>query len=129
MWMSNLCAASALALLLPAGAAAAGFTAPQAFVHDGTGTMVQQVHSPYEAKHTLSDLGYYDIRLERSSLPYSFNACKRGVRFHVHVDYYGDLVQVDEIGPCREYSEGGSRYYGPRAYFDNRYRRYPRDDY
>jgi len=82
---------------------------------------VQRVHSVYEAEDALRRRGYYDVRLERASLPYSFNACKRGVRYHIHVDYYGDLVQVDPIGNCREADYG---YYGRRPY----YRRY-RDRY
>ena len=57
-------------------------------------------HSVYEAEQTLYQHGYSDIRLERASLPYSFNACKRGVRYHIHVDYYGDLVEVDAMGAC-----------------------------
>src|SRR4051794_19775959 len=52
-------------------------------------------HSLYEAKDTLASLGYYEVQVERASLPYSFSACKRGVRYHIHVDYYGTLVQVD----------------------------------
>jgi hypothetical protein len=51
-------------------------------------------------------------------LPYSFNACKRGVRYHIHVNWYGDLVQVDELGSCG----GDDRYYRGRSY-DDEYRR------
>jgi len=99
------------------GASAAGVASlPRAF-SVGTGTIVHRVHSLYEAKHTLRDLGYYDIQVERASLPYSFIACKRGARFHIHINYYGDLVQVDEVGPCREYGSGYRR------------DRYPRYDY
>lgn len=67
-------------------------------------TSVAQAHSLYEAEETLYGLGYYDVRIERASLPYSFNACKRGLRYHIHVDWYGDLVQVDELGPCGGYA-------------------------
>ncbi len=66
-----------------------------------------QAHSLYEAKEKLYTLGYSYVRTERASLPYSFNACKRGVRYHIHMNWYGDLVQVDESGPCGEY---GYRY-------------------
>ena len=54
------------------------------------------------------------------SLPYSFNACKRGVRYHIHVNWYGDLVQVDGARPL---------HYGYRSYNDGPYRsyRYRRD--
>ena len=63
-------------------------------------------HSVYEAKQTLYQHGYHDVVIERATLPYSFNACKRGVRYHIHVDYYGDLVQVDPVGRCYGYGNG-----------------------
>jgi hypothetical protein len=72
-------------------------------------------HSPYEARNTLASFGYYDVEIERASLPYSFTACKRGTRYHIHVDWHGDLVQVDPIGGCRE------RTYGRRWYDDRDY--------
>jgi hypothetical protein len=97
-----------------AGAASFGFPNPAR----NSGAVVQRVHSVYEAEETLYRRGYYDVRLERASLPYSFNACKRGVRYHIHVDYYGDLVQVDALGPC---GGNGYEYYGRRPYYD-RYR-------
>ena len=81
-----------------------------------SGTLLHKVHSLHEAKHSLRDLGYDDIQVERASLPYSFHACKRGVRYHIHVNYYGDLAQVDELGRCRDYGDedyshrGRSRY-------------------
>ena len=78
---------------------------------------VHAVHSVYEAKDTLYRRGYYDVQLERSSLPYSFNACKRGVRYHIHMNYYGDLVEVEAVGRCYEDAyapryDVGPRYYG-----------------
>ena len=133
MYQTSLSAAGALALLLTGavGASAGGVaTMAKGLKGDGAGTIVHQVHSLYEAKHKLADRGYYDIRIERASLPYSFNACKRGVRFHIHVNFYGDFVQVDEVGPCRRY-EYYSGYYGYRSYAERPYRRYryPRYDY
>jgi hypothetical protein len=79
------------------------------------GKLVQKVHSAYQAEATLHRRGYYDVRLERPTLPYSFSACKRGVRYHIHVDYYGDLTQVDARGPCNGYGYG---HYGRRPYYE-----------
>jgi len=56
-----------------------------------------------------------------------FTACKRCIRYHIHVDYYGDLVEVDEVGACRRYDDGPA-YYGRRPYYD-RYRNYRGRDY
>jgi hypothetical protein len=125
MSASSLFAVStALALLSLSAAAAAGVSVPRPASAEGQ--LLVKVHSVYEAERTLYRRGYYDVRLERPSLPYSFNACKRGVRYHVHMDYYGDLVQVDPIGRCYEagYAPGydGPRpYYRPRPYYE-RYR-------
>src|ERR1700730_17748996 len=107
MHRSILCTASGLAMIFlgASGADAAGVGAVN-FAKDA-GAILHRVHSVYEAEETLYRRGYYDVRLERASLPYSFNACKRGVRYHIHVNWYGDLVQVDEIGSCG----GDERYY------------------
>jgi hypothetical protein len=119
----TLCSGPALALVLCAsGASAAGWGAPNPL--RDTATVVQRVHSVYEAEESLYRRGYHDVRLERASLPYSFNACRRGVRYHIHVDYYGDLVQVDPIGPC---AGNGYGYHERRPYHD-RYRYRPRYD-
>jgi hypothetical protein len=135
MWRSSAIAVSGLAIiLLTVGRADAVGIGVTKFPSD-EGAMVQRVHSLDEAEDTLHRRGYYDVRVERASLPYSFNACKRGVRYHIHVNYYGDLVQVDEVGQCRHsYNEGA--YYSRRPYYDrhrdyyyDRYRDYRRRDY
>ena len=123
----TLCTAGGLAILLAgvSGASATGAAnMAWAFPAQRPSTLIQKVHSLHEAKHTLYRLGYYDVRVERASLPYSFTACKRGERYHIHVDYYGSLVQVDEVGACREYDNGDH----DNGYRNRRYR-YPRYDY
>ncbi len=92
----------------------------------GAGTA--SAHSVYEAEQTLYQHGYSDIRVERASLPYSFNACKRGVRYHIHVDYYGDLVEVDAMGPCYGYGNGNGSEYEDRSGYNGR-DRYRGSDY
>ncbi len=95
-------------------------------------SLVQKVHSLYEAKEKLDRLGYYNIQTERASLPYSFIACKRGVRYHVHMNYYGDFEQVDPVGACRSYGDDyGRRDFEERPYYAQRFRpqRFRRYDY
>src|SRR5215467_1257799 len=68
----GLCILPALAVALcSSGAGAAGVGVPSA--QGNSRTLVQQVHSVYEAEESLLRRGYYDVRLERASLPYSFN--------------------------------------------------------
>jgi hypothetical protein len=114
MWRNRLCASGAACLVL------FGVSGARAFSLGATEpvgeTIIQRVHSVYEAEETLYRRGYYDVRLERATVPYSFNACKRGIRFHVHVGYYGELVEKDAIGRC----ERDDGYYGQRRYYPER---------
>jgi len=113
-----LCIAVGLSLLGASGASAISLHATA--LDEQPGTLLHKVHSLYKAEHTLRDLGYYDIQVERASLPYSFHACKRGVRYHIHVNYYGDLAQVDELGRCRDYGDEASGY-RPRSRYRDGY--------
>ena len=136
MTIRPLTIACVLALLLASASSvqAAGVgSAAKGIANAQASSIVERVHSFYEAKHKLRYLGYYAIQTERTSVPYSFIACKRGQRYHIHVDYYGDLVQVDEAGSCHDYRE---RYDEPRTRYEGQYRynrysrynRYRRDD-
>jgi hypothetical protein len=103
------------------------FTAAGALALLLAGTAHASAHSLEEAHHKLHRIGYTDIEVERASLPYSFTACKRGLRYHVHMNWYGDLEQVDPIGRCRGYAYGDSpRYDGRRSYDEGRALRYRR---
>jgi hypothetical protein len=119
MWRNSLYSASGFVFVLfgASGADAASLGVPKP--SSDTGALVQRVHSVYEAEETLHRRGYYDVRVERTSLPYSFNACKRGVRYHIHVDYYGDLVQLDALGPCDR--DDYPPDYDRRRYYDRSY--------
>jgi len=115
MWWNSLCASGAVALIFFSVSGAQAF-GPGPSKPAGAG-IVELVHSVYEAEETLHRRGYYDIRLERATLPYSFNACKHGIPFHIHVGCYGELVEKDAIGPCERDDYG---YYGQRRYHPER---------
>ncbi len=113
MLKSGFAVACVLLLATASGSIAAGFTglaSPPA----ATSKLIEHVHSVYGAERSLHARGYYDIRLERPTLPYSFSPCKRGLRYHLHVDYYGDLVQINEIGRCGGYGYARRGYGGYR---------------
>lgn len=122
MWWKAVCTSAGLLGLAATGAGAAGFGLPATSID--AGTTIQRVHSVDDVEEKLYRNGYYDIRLERATLPYSFSACKRGTRYHVHVNYYGDFVQVDAEGPCGRYGyrddDGRGRHYG-RYYYRRGY--------
>lgn len=120
----TLWAAGGLGLLLlgVSGANAAGVADMTRGIPDRRpASLIEKVHSLRTAKQNLYGLGYYDVRVERATLPYSFTACKRGTRYHIHVDYYGDLVQVDEFGACSAYDDEGNDYDYGRRYRHNRH--------
>ena len=114
--------ASCLAILLAATTAshAANLAAPaKSIASTDAGPLITKVHSLGEAEETLSSRGFYDIRVERATLPYSFNACKHGARYHIHVNYYGQIEQVDETGQCGGYSNNDDGDYRPRHHYRN----------
>lgn len=96
------------------------------------GNLVTKVHSLEVAEDQLAHHGFYNISVERASLPYSFIACKHGTRFHLHVNYYGGVEEADEIGTCQRYGNDDDGYRPRRhayGYNDYRPRRYYRSGY
>lgn len=124
MWWKAVCKAGALAGFLSLEGASAGAASLRLPLAMDAGATIHRAHSAGDAEAKLHRHGYYDIHIERTTLPYSSNACKRGTRYHIHVNYYGDFTQVDAVGPCgrERYEEG----YGRDRYYD-RYR--PRRGY
>lgn len=79
-----------------------------------------EAHSPQAVRYKLRDSGYSRIRFTDRVLPiYQLNACRGGRRFHLHVNYYGEVVRRYSIGWC----SNARRY--RRDYTGGRYRRYP----
>jgi hypothetical protein len=97
------------------------------------GASTAQAHSASGARDVLRNHGFYDIQNERTdSLPYSFIACKQGTRYHIHVNYYGEVEQADEVGQCRghEAQYEYRRPHRPHHYgYGNGNRRWSRDTY
>lgn len=150
MWCQLVRAAAAGAVLLTGGMAAnaADLDYPpdaayeeNGYRHNGDyredGGHIQPVHDRSGVDHAYRKLrkhGFYEIALERSSIPYSFSACKRGKRYHIHIDYNGELEELNSLGACHQYSNGYDdqpRYYSRHhEKWRNRvYRRARYDDY
>ena len=61
-------------------------------------------HSPQDVRHLLQDRGYSNIEFLDTSPPlYMANACRDGVRYHFHVDYYGEVTERRPIGECENH--------------------------
>ena len=85
------------------------------------GAAPANAHSPQAVRYKLQDHGYSRIRFTDRVLPiYQLNACRRGRRFHMHVNYYGEVVRRERIGYCPD----ARRY--RRDHVDRRYRTFPR---
>ena len=122
IFKSSLTIATGLGMILALSSTsnAASFSAPAKSVAGAdASSLITKVHSLDEAQDTLSNRGFYDIRVERATVPYSFNACKRGTRYHIHVNYYGQLEQVDEVGQCGGTSNLDDEDYRPRHHYRN----------
>lgn len=58
-------------------------------------------HTPSDVRHILRDHGYYNIDFIETNPPvYMANACRGHVRYHFHVDYYGQVTERRPIGRC-----------------------------
>lgn len=74
-------------------------------------------HSASAVQDKLERNGYSRIEFTDANPPnYMANACRDGVRYHFHVNYYGQVTERREIGSC-----------GYRAERQERYERYDRD--
>ena len=108
--LKALCAAAALCIM--------GFATSPASAHDAD-----------EVRYELHQRGYYNIRFLVPEPPFQVNACRDGVRFHLHVDYYGRVTERVGLGPCHTwsrapYDDGNASRRRYRGYGDYGYRRY-----
>ena len=76
-------------------------------------------HTPGEVHHQLRHRGYYNINFIVAHPPqYQVNACRDGGRFHLHINFYGDVTERSYIGRCHRYdADYGRRYEGYRRYY------------
>ncbi len=82
-------------------------------------------HTPDEIVDILQDHGYSRIDFVDSTPPnYMANACKNGVRYHFHVNYYGNVTERREIGSCGFRAERVER--DDRVHEEHPYRQYRR---
>lgn len=74
-------------------------------------SQVAAAHSPHEVSHLLQDRGYTAVEIVDQTPPnYMANACRDGISYHFHVDYYGEVTQRRQIGYCDEVGYGRGRH-------------------
>ncbi len=86
---------------------------------------VHRTRSVDQAYAKLQSHGFHDIVVERTDVPYSFAACKRGKRYHIHIDERGELEELNSVGACGQYADdynGAPRNYSSR-YSDEEWRK------
>ena len=72
-------------------------------------------HTPQKVRYMLQERGYYKINFTDRILPvFQLDACRRGKRFHLHVNFYGDVTRRDRIGWCDSRRQSRRSYRGYR---------------
>ena len=65
-------------------------------------------HTPHDVEHILQDRGYSRIEfISTNPSNYMANGCRDGIRYHFHVNNYGEVTERREIGTC--YGENNHR--------------------
>jgi hypothetical protein len=57
-------------------------------------------HDIDEVRGELRKQGFDQLDFQRAKPPFKLDACRGGERFHLHVDYYGKIIEQTSIGSC-----------------------------
>jgi hypothetical protein len=57
-------------------------------------------HGVGKVRKELTDQGYEDLEFQRTRPPFKLDACKDGTIYHLHVDFYGKIIQKKAVGDC-----------------------------
>ncbi len=74
-------------------------------------TTAVSAHDASQVQYELRERGYYQIEFLTDEAPFQVNACRDGERYHLHVDWYGQIRERVRIGSCQEQWSRGRRYY------------------
>lgn len=94
------------------------------------GASTASAHTAGDVFDRLQARGYTNIQFTDSIGPnYMANACRDGIRYHFHVNNYGDVTQRRDIGDCgrrawRDRRDENYRRWGWRGREDNGYERW-----
>ncbi len=55
-------------------------------------------HDPGEVREMLRKQGFDQLEFQRTKPPFKLDACRDGERFHLHVDFYGKIIEQTSIG-------------------------------
>lgn len=59
-------------------------------------------HDIDEVRDALRQQGFDQLEFQRTKPPFKLDACRGGERFHLHVDFYGKIIEQTSIGSCGE---------------------------
>jgi hypothetical protein len=63
-------------------------------------------HDIDEVRTELRKQGFDQLEFQRTKPPFKLDACRGGERFHLHVDYYGKIIEQTSIGSCGDNTAG-----------------------
>lgn len=79
-------------------------------------------HDVNQVRYELRERGYHNIRFIVAEAPFQVNACRGGERYHLHVNWYGNITSSAYLGHC---GYGNWNGYRPHRYgFNRRYDAY-----
>ena len=58
-------------------------------------------HEAPQVRYELREQGYSQIQFLVAEAPFQVNACRGGLRYHLHIDWYGHVTERTPIGECR----------------------------
>jgi len=59
-------------------------------------------HNVERVRRELTAQGFEQLEFQRTKAPFKLDACRDGEKFHLHVDYYGKVMEQTPIGSCGE---------------------------
>jgi hypothetical protein len=65
-------------------------------------------HDIDEVRSELRKQGFDQLEFSRTKPPFRLDACRGGERFHLHVDYYGKIIEQTSVGSCGEDTPGAA---------------------
>jgi len=57
-------------------------------------------HDIGEVRDALTQQGFDQLEFSRTKPPFKLDACRGGERFHLHVDFYGKILEQTPFGSC-----------------------------
>lgn len=62
--------------------------------------MTADAHDSSQVRYELRQQGYTQLQFIVDEAPFQVNACRDGERYHLHVNWYGNITERARVGEC-----------------------------